>query len=299
MTAPPSALCLGGLVWDELLLLTRMPDPGTLTSATARSGCVGGVGRCALTLAGLGHTVTVTSRQGRGLAGTLARDELANAAIDCALELCDADLVSTILLVDGERTIIGPPARECRTGARIAASDTPFGLILCATSHTDAFLAASGWGAAATLRSYDAGDRAAPDRVQAAVSAHIVTGRPAFFEQATKLLTGRAGSARDGARALLADGAQLVTITDGAHPVTAYTADGDFTVTPPTVTAVDTTGCGDVFHAALASAISQGRPADAAVVSAVAIASTHAAELGNSALHRLDPATGDVPARQS
>ncbi|MCI4665539.1 MAG: carbohydrate kinase [Neomegalonema sp.] len=62
-----------------------------------------------------------------------------------------------------------------------------------------------------------------------------------------------AAAAIDIARAWAQDGAELVVVTDGGRGVLAIAGEAAFSVTPPTVTLVDTIGAGDSFQAALLS----------------------------------------------
>lgn len=65
-------------------------------------------------------------------------------------------------------------------------------------------------------------------------------------------------SSADGARGLLARGAQRVLVTDGAHGTTDACADALFTLSPPQVQAMRITGAGDTFMAAHMAAEARG-----------------------------------------
>lgn len=67
-------------------------------------------------------------------------------------------------------------------------------------------------------------------------------------------------------RAACRGGCEVAVVTWGEHGSWRSTGGGDPLHEPaPAVTAADTTAAGDVFHAALAVALAEGRPADAAV----------------------------------
>ncbi len=83
--------------------------------------------------------------------------------------------------------------------------------------------------------------------------------------------------------ALWRDGRALVAITDGAEGCW-WSEDGAVRHLPAfPVAAVDTTGCGDVFHGAYASAIVRGLPAEARLRYASAAAALKATRSGGQA----------------
>lgn len=68
------------------------------------------------------------------------------------------------------------------------------------------------------------------------------------------------------ARKIVADGAQLVCITEGAKGVTGYTADQEVFVASEKATVVDTVGAGDTFNAGVLSSLhSAGKLTKAAI----------------------------------
>lgn len=66
------------------------------------------------------------------------------------------------------------------------------------------------------------------------------------------------GDLPDLARRLIAKGARLVCITEGAKGVTGYSADHTVFVPAPTVPVVDTVGAGDTFNAGLLTGLERG-----------------------------------------
>jgi len=68
-------------------------------------------------------------------------------------------------------------------------------------------------------------------------------------------------------------GAQAAVVTRGPSPVLVRTADNSYEVPVPEVDAVDTLGAGDVFHGALALALSSGATLRDAVAGAAVVAS--------------------------
>jgi ribokinase len=83
-------------------------------------------------------------------------------------------------------------------------------------------------------------------------------------EEEFRALTGGADF-EQGARALLAKGARAVVVTLGSRGARVMTQGDSYSVPAPSVKAVDSTGCGDAFNAALAVALSEGEPLRQAV----------------------------------
>jgi ribokinase len=83
-------------------------------------------------------------------------------------------------------------------------------------------------------------------------------------EEEFRVLTG-GDDFEQGARALLSKGAKAVVVTLGSRGARVMTQGDSYAVPAPSVKAVDTTGCGDVFNAALAVALGEGEPLRQAV----------------------------------
>ncbi|TWU08709.1 Ribokinase [Symmachiella macrocystis] len=84
-----------------------------------------------------------------------------------------------------------------------------------------------------------------------------------------------------GGRELLARGPRMVTITDGDQGAMLFTGAEQLTQPAFPVTAVDTTGAGDVFSGAIVHATLAGWPADRTLKFAAATAALKCAKLGN------------------
>lgn len=97
---------------------------------------------------------------------------------------------------------------------------------------------------------------AAPDRVlNVARQAHVVKFSQ---EELTALYPGDEQGVVSG---LIKSGVALVMVTDGGKPLTAHTARGSISVTPPAVTATDTTAAGDAFVAGCLYQLASHSPA--------------------------------------
>jgi tagatose 6-phosphate kinase len=87
-------------------------------------------------------------------------------------------------------------------------------------------------------------------------------------------------SAEVAARALVAAGARLAIVTDGASGVAAADADTDWSVGVPVLDAVNAVGSGDAFNAALSLALLDEMSVEAALARGVAAGSANALALG-------------------
>ena len=87
-------------------------------------------------------------------------------------------------------------------------------------------------------------------------------------------------SAADAAVALVAAGATLAVVTDGARDVAAADRDTIWQLGVPHVDAVNAVGSGDAFNAAVSLALIDGAPTETALVKGVAAGSANAMVLG-------------------
>ena len=294
MSAPLDVVVTGLMVVDILVRLpetVRHGEKHEVADLVVTGGAPAGNAACIL--GRLGWQVGYFARLGSDTISSIARDELTRCGVRSDLFIDDPLAVPGVAVVQidprtGERTVFYNLSRyRWVTGADIRPETVRDArLVLVDGYETAAALAAlqaaRQYGIPSVL-DVEAGE---PDMLRRilALGSHAIL--PLAGAQA---LTGRVEPSdvlRDLARLT---GAQLV-VTDGRHGSWALTPGGIVHQPAFTVQAVDTTGCGDAYHGAYASALLDGWPLAARMEFAAFVASRVALEMGGRA---------NLPTRQS
>ncbi|QGH70800.1 carbohydrate kinase family protein [Pseudactinotalea sp. HY158] len=252
----------------------RPPAPNEKITALRQDLAAGGpAANAAVVAAAMGRSPLLITAIGAGPVGALARHDLeAN-----GVRLLDAGprhemSVSAVLVDDatGERSVVSTDAGSTHTVAPdLDAEPTPR-VVLLDGHHPDlqrdVLARARECGATVVL---DAGRRR-PIFAELIPHADVVACSADF----------RTATGDSGPDALLALGARGVVITAGAGPVTWVDARGSGRVEVPRVAVRDTLGAGDAFHGALVAALTLGAELEAAVRTAVEVASLRVREVG-------------------
>ncbi|MGW3746353.1 1-phosphofructokinase family hexose kinase [Streptomyces sp. NPDC005146] len=283
----------------------RVPQltPGEMHRVLPPAVRAGGKGvNVARVLHALGEPVRVTGFAG-GAAGRTLRTALADEGIAEDLVPIAAETRRTVTVVEteaGEATLLneaGPHVgagewtafidryRALAAGCRVAVlagslppavPDDAYAILIRAAPGVPVLLDADGPALAE-------GVRAGPDVV-----------KPNFAELVGA--TGRADVA-GGADALRVAGARAVVVSQGPQGLTVFTGGGSWSARPPERISGNPTGAGDAAVAALARGMSRGTPwperlAEAAALSAAAVAAPLAGDFDPAVWARLRPAIG-------
>ncbi len=268
-------LCFGIVVADRIYEVDRLPHgEGKHTARTCRESGGGIAGTAAVAVAGLGARALLCGAVGEDQAGQFLRAELAGLGVDLAgLQVAPgARTPSASVVVDaqGERCLVvdrgtvSPglpgPALVAQAGAVLVDHrfpDEAAALLLALPPAVPAVLDAEG-------------EDPADLRDLAALAAY-----PVFSRNGLQAATGIADP-EQGLQAVQAPRAVAVGVTLGGHGSLWRLADGIHHVATPQVRVRDTTGCGDVFHGALALALAERMPVLAAARFASAAAALKA-----------------------
>ncbi|MQS15310.1 ribokinase [Streptomyces kaniharaensis] len=278
---------IGSVNVDRILRCPVLPSPGETVLVTDATQGFGGKGaNQAVAAARMGATTRLVAKVGADADGRAALDDLRGADVDTGAVLTDAAAPTgqAVVMVDpaGENSIVVVPGANTRltaaevTAALTAARLLPRDVVLTSGEVAEECIRATAAALPAdgTLWLHNAAPAGPlPDTRS--------TGRrPLVVANALEAcqLTG-ASTVTDAVRALadLTDGA-VITL-GGAGALVA--ADGRITELPaPAVTAVDTTGAGDVFCGALAAELARSTPLVEAAAVAVAAGAFAVTALG-------------------
>lgn len=277
-------LGFGAVAVDDLLYLDAFPEPGSKVQVREARREGGGLAGTALVAAArLGARTAYAGVMGDDDLSRFSLAELERAGVDCSLVLRrpDARPHHSVILVDratGSRTVLSsragvvPPPPELASAEVIAA---------CRVLLVDHTVAAFALAAVPLARRLGIPVVADLERVTPEVSAllplvdHLVVG-----ERFAAQVTGEAEPAAM-ARRLLIPGRAAVVVTAGERGCWYAGPDGAVCHRPALrVEAVDTTGCGDVFHGAYAAMLARGAPLARAVAVATVTAGLKATQPG-------------------
>lgn len=271
---------LGSINMDLVAAMQRMPEQGETLMGDAFFTAPGGKGaNQAVAAAKLGAHVRMVGRVGADAFGKTLLDGLTANGIDTqhitidadnptgiAMILLDAAGDNRIVAVYGANMACGVPELSAAKRA-MAGADA---LMLQLETPPDISLAAARYARAQGLRViWDPAPAALFPR-DAFAAAHILTPNQPEAETLTGIPVTDAHSARAAADALLAKGIDIAVVKLGEQGVFAATPTERHYAPPFPVNAVDTVAAGDAFGAALAVALSEGKPLAAALTFASA-----------------------------
>ncbi len=277
-------LGFGAVAVDDLLYLDAYPEPETKVHIREERREGGGLAGTALVAAArLGAAAAYAGILGDDELSRFTVAELARAGVDCSLVLrrSDARPYHSVILVDrssGSRTILASPAGVTPPPSEMASADL---ISACRVLLVDHTVASFSLAAVPLARRLGVPVVADLERVTPEVLAllplvdHLVVGER-FAAQVT-------GAAEPAAmvRGLLLPGRAAVVVTAGERGCWYAEPGGEVRHQPALrVEAVDTTGCGDVFHGAYAAMLARGAPLARAVAVATVAAGLKATQPG-------------------
>jgi sulfofructose kinase len=283
-TRTKPVICVGTTTLDQVLEIEEMPRQAIKIPALRHAKRGGGpAATAAVACAALGRPAELWSRMGADAEGEFLRARLLHHGVGVSGAYFEegADTVIAVVIVDrkGERFIVG------HGHASLAAS--PAHLPLEQVAQAGSVLADVSWyeGAVAVL------DAARAANVPSVLDAEGIepeklfdlacrSSLPVFSEDGFALLSNGAEPSRESCQALAQKLGGTLGVTLGPEGSLWWT-DGTLAHVPAlSVTVLDTTGAGDVFHGALAAAMAECQP----LLQAARFASTAASlkcSLGN------------------
>jgi len=262
---------VGSVAEDEVLRLPRpLREGGHVAAAEYHRRLGGGAANTAIPLLHAGHEVVIVSPLGTDETGDWLLGELETAGVDTS-EIVRIRGASTrsVVLVDprGERTIVNVHrCREERLSERLGTIEAD-GLYV--RSREPSLAEPMG----------DVAQRATvvahlPPLKRGARPAHVLVGSESDLPQAF------AGDPWGSGEGIAGPFLRWVVVTRGPRGAEAISADERIATPAPSVTAVDTTGAGDVFAAGLIHSLLSDRPMPQALETAAAWGAAAAAFRG-------------------
>jgi len=262
---------IGSVAEDEVLTLPRPLREGRHLDAVTHERRLGGGGaNTAIPLARAGHDVVIVAPLGTDARGDRLLGQLQDAGLDTSgIVRVEGASTRSVVMVDpdAERTIVN--AHRCREQGppkRVEGMEI------------DALYVRS--------RELDLADLLAGVARRARVVAHIPPlardARPAhvLVGSESDLPAAFVADPWDAGEGIAGSTLEWVVMTMGAHGAEAVSADERMATPAPTVTAVDTTGAGDVFAAGLVHGLVEGQPMAQALGTGVAWGAAAAATRG-------------------
>jgi sulfofructose kinase len=271
----PFFACVGHASVDHHFEIDAFPSQPTKTPAHSYRLLPGGMAaNAAMAMARLGAQVTLLGRVGDDAMGQFVRESVRSCGVDALLEPVaqgHTSVSSVVVDARGERQVFNhrgdalvkahPLDTQQLAGARALLVDPRW----CEGS-----VAALQWAKTQGVLSMLDGDVAPPEVLQRLVP---LAQWAVFSEPGLHAYAPDAASQADALARALAAGAQVAMVTLGERGVAWSTGSGVHSLPAFTVQALDTTGAGDVFHAALLMALADG----AATPDAIRFASAAAA----------------------
>ncbi|MGH8911921.1 MAG: carbohydrate kinase family protein [Acidimicrobiia bacterium] len=255
----------GDINIDVAVGIDSPPEPGgEAFASSSRVGLGGSAVNTAVSLVRLGLPTTVVGQVGADAFGDFAIAELAAAGVDATGVVVSPSETTGLNLVavtpDGERTMIG--AR----GANRAFAADPGWVAEIDWLHMSGYaLLADPQRSAARRAMARAKQRSIPISIDVPSEVGSVLGETLIEDIAGVAVVSTGGSALqalagidDPVGRLLTAEVGMVAVTAGGRPCRLVNDSDAVTLTPPVVTAVDTTGAGDAFVAGLVAAILSG-----------------------------------------
>lgn len=280
---PLRAVVVGSLVMDLVFRVPRRPEPDEVVVADSFASYRGGKGyNQAVALARLGAEVAMVGAVGADAYGEQMRSALAGEGVDASRLVTLAEtatgLAVPLVTPDGEVAFVQHPGANRQLTpqacAELPACDVLLlqGEVPAATSQAAAEQAAE-HGSLVVLNPAPVGEI---DRPLIELADVVVPNRVEARELGQRLGFDVDEGDPPALASALAGGGRRAVITLGARGAAWADGDAHGMVAPPTITAVDATGAGDSFTAALAIGVGEGRDLASAAAFACA-AGAHAA----------------------
>jgi sulfofructose kinase len=258
---PHFLACVGHASVDHHFEIEAFAIKPTKTPATSYCMLPGGMAaNAAMALARLGAPVRLLGRVGDDAAGAFVRDAVLRCAVDAHLEVVPdsyTSVSSVVVDAGGERQIFNHRGDAlAKAHALDLAQLVGAHAVLADPRWSEGALAALQWARAQRVLAVLDADIAP----QAVLQQLVPAAHWAVFSEPGLACYAPGARQADALASALAAGAQVAMVTLGERGVAWLHADGGGVQTLPafTVQALDTTGAGDVFHAALTLALSEG-----------------------------------------